>query len=102
MTDQISVINEEFTGIGTSKVGEPKANKSPFEQRFLNFSISGLNGSTVELQASIDGGITFIPLPTGSFTVDTSKLVFHASPGVKYRFEVTIFGSGTIKVVLLN
>jgi len=95
-----TIIDDTLTSATTSAVGKPKSNKNPFEQRFLSFSITGLVDSTVEIQSSIDNGVTFVT--EDSFTADVSKIIFHGSPGIQYRFEVTTYGTDTIRVVLLN
>lgn len=98
-----TIISETLTSATTSAIGKPKSNKTPFGQRFLNFAISGLTDSTVEIQTSIDDGKTFVS--TESFAaVDATKVILHASPGIQYRFEVTTYGGAgdSILVLLLN
>lgn len=100
----IKLIDETLTSATTSSVGEPKSNSTPFKQRFLNFEIRDIGTSTVEIQASVDGGANFVVSESFVGTgIDASKSIFHASPGVQYRFEVTSHtGGDEIKVTLLD
>ncbi len=95
-----TIINELLTSATTSAIGKSKSNVTPFNQRFLNFKISGITTSVVEIQASLDG-VSFETAEV--FTADTTKAILHSSPGVEYRFEVTTYyATDQINVLLLN
>ena len=94
------LIDESLTSQTRSSIATPDPNKVSFEQRFLNFKISGLVDSTINIEVSLDKGATWQSSET--FTADTTKAILHASPGAKYSFNVTTYGTDTISVLLLN
>jgi len=96
----IKLIEQTLTSATRSDIGTPEPNKVSFEQRFLNFKISGLVDSTISIEASLDQGATWQASET--FTADATKAILHASPGVLYSFNVTTYGTDTISVLLLN
>lgn len=95
----IKLISQTLTSATTSAIGKPSSNQAKFEQRFLNFEVSGLTDSTVDIEVSLDGGDTFEASET--YTADVTKAILHASPGAQYRFNVTIYGAGGDSIVLL-
>lgn len=98
----VELIKETLTSATNSATGKPSSNKIGFGQRFLNFKISGLTDSTIDIQVSLDKGASWQTSET--FTADATKAILHASPGAQYRFDVPIYGASNdqIAVLLLN
>ncbi len=68
---------------------------APFVTREgFNISLSGFGDATVELQRSFNAGISWLTVE--SYTADMEKRVDDPESGVWYRFECTIYSSGTI------
>lgn len=75
-----------FTGTGTSS-------SFSYRGRF-NVSISGISSSTVAVERSFDDGDTW--LPVDSFTADTELYAMSPEQSTLWRFNCSVFGSGTI------
>ena len=75
--------------------GATGVSTSHYILRQFNVDISGIaGGSIVELQRSYDQGSTWFTSDT--FTQDISSNAVEVEKGVIYRFECTVYGSGTV------
>lgn len=85
VASSIQPVTGEFTGTGVSFNFQGREG--------FSISLSGLTDATVELQRSFDGVAFLVVEP---FTSNAEKRVDEPNIGVIYRFECTIYGSGTI------
>lgn len=82
----ITSVSGTFTTTGTSAAFTKSGG--------FNMSLSGFGSATVVLQRSFDEGATWVNVE--SFTGDAERRVDEPSLDVFYRFNCTVYSSGTI------
>lgn len=60
----------------------------------FNVSVSGTFAAIVDLQRSFDGGVTWVDVD--SYTAPVEREGCEPETGVKYRFDVPSYTSGTV------
>lgn len=81
-----NVLSHSFTAVGQS------AAMIAFGR--FNVSVQGVSGSTIDLERSFDNGSTWEVVEAVSANVSTTLL--EPETHVKYRFNCTAFGTGTV------
>ena len=82
----IRPVTGSFTGTGTSNAFTSRGG--------FSMSLSGFGSATVVLERSFDEGSTWLNVE--SFTTDAERRVDEPNSDVFYRFECTVYSSGTI------
>lgn len=91
----MAAVSGTFTGTGVSVAFTPTPQLGRDNETIFNVSLAGVADATVQLQRSFDGGVVWKVVKE---YVDTSAEELGTEPetGVTYRFECTVYGSGTV------
>jgi len=86
------VISDSFTGVANGANFKPTTRRGQSETTEFNISISGTFVATIELQRSLDDGVTFALVK--SYSAPIEELGREPETKPVYRFACTAFTSG--------